>query len=102
MPSRVPNLVPNLRVCEHLSKGMAHAGRKGRINVLPWYRLVGVAKYIWRDARRREDRAAWNQVSGRHALNKKKNGTGLCEAPKLDNARKLRGICRMTLCSRTP
>ena len=23
--------------------GLAHAGRKGRINVLPWYRLVGVA-----------------------------------------------------------
>ena len=28
----------------HLLIGVAHAGEEGRINVLPWYRLVGVAK----------------------------------------------------------
>ena len=31
-------------VCKHLSRRVAHAGEQGRINVLPWYRLVGVAK----------------------------------------------------------
>ena len=37
--------VPNLRVCKHLLiLGVAHAGREGRIDVLPWYRPVGVAK----------------------------------------------------------
>ena len=36
--------VPNLHVCKHLALGLAHAGREGRMNVLPWYRLVGVAK----------------------------------------------------------
>ena len=36
--------VPNLRVCKHLFLlGVAHAGGEGRIDVLPWYRLVGVA-----------------------------------------------------------
>ena len=32
--------------------GLAHAGAEGRITVLPWYRLVGVAKYLQSDARR--------------------------------------------------
>ena len=32
-------------VCANtFTPGVAHAGREGRINVLPWYRLVGVAK----------------------------------------------------------
>ena len=35
--------VPNLRVCEHLPRRVAHAGGEGRTNILPWYRLVGVA-----------------------------------------------------------
>ena len=35
--------VPNLRVCEHLPAGVAHSWDEGRINVLPWYLLVGVA-----------------------------------------------------------
>ena len=39
-----PASFPNLRVCEHLFDfGVAHAGGEGRINVLPWYRQVGVA-----------------------------------------------------------
>ena len=39
--------VPNLRVCKHLFDfGVAHAGGEGRINVLPWYRPVGVAKKL--------------------------------------------------------
>ena len=36
--------VPNLRVCKHLVVEVAHAGEEGRINVLTWYRPVGVAK----------------------------------------------------------
>ena len=37
--------VPNLRVCNHLFfLGVAHAGVEGWINILPWYRPVGVAK----------------------------------------------------------
>ena len=48
--------VPNLRVCEHpLGFGVAHAGGEGRINILPWYRPVGVAKTSsetqWRKSR---------------------------------------------------
>ena len=35
--------VPNLRECKHLSDGVAHVGGEGWINILPWYRLVGVA-----------------------------------------------------------
>ena len=35
--------VPNLRVCKHLFRRVAHAGVEGWINILPWYRLVGVA-----------------------------------------------------------
>ena len=36
--------VPNLRVCKHpLASGVGHEGGEGRFNVLPWYRLVGVA-----------------------------------------------------------
>ena len=32
-------------VCANtFGRGVAHAGEEGRINVLPWYRLVGVAK----------------------------------------------------------
>ena len=37
-----PARVPNLRVCKHLGPRVVHAGREGRINVLPWYCLVGV------------------------------------------------------------
>ena len=45
-------------VCANiLALEVAHAGGEGRINVLPWYRVVGVAKYLQRDARR-EDRDA--------------------------------------------
>ena len=60
--------VPNLRVCEHpLSSGVAHAGREGRINVLPWYRPAGVAvPPVSRT--RRESRAAPKRVSGRHVV----------------------------------
>ena len=49
--------VPNLHVCKHLILGVAHAGEEGRINVLPWYRLVGVAK-TFSESQRRENRAA--------------------------------------------
>ena len=38
--------VPNLRVCKHLVWRVAHAGEEGRMNVLPWYRPVGVAKTL--------------------------------------------------------
>ena len=42
-----PARVPNLRVCDHLLiTGVARAGGEGRSNVLPWYRLVGVAEYL--------------------------------------------------------
>ena len=34
------------------SSGVAHVGGEGRINVLPWYRPVGVAKNLQLDARR--------------------------------------------------
>ena len=41
--------VPNLRGCKHFFMvGVAHAGEEGRINVLPWYRLVGVATPVRR------------------------------------------------------
>ena len=43
-----PAWVPNLRV-------VAHAGREGRIYVLPWYRLVGVVSTT-NETHRREDR----------------------------------------------
>ena len=37
--------VPNLRVCDHLLCRVAHAGREGRINILPWWQyLQWVAK----------------------------------------------------------
>ena len=39
------------------SLGVAHAGREGRMNVLPWYRPVGVAKNS-SESRRRKSRAA--------------------------------------------
>ena len=34
----------------HFHFGVAHGGGEGRINVLPWYRQVGVAKYLQLDA----------------------------------------------------
>ena len=34
----------------HFHFGVAHAEGEGRINVLPWYRQVGVAKYLQLDA----------------------------------------------------
>ena len=41
--------VPNLRGCKHFFMvGVAHAGEEGRINVLPLYRLVGVATPVRR------------------------------------------------------
>ena len=43
---------------------VAHAGGEGRINVLPWYRLVGVVSTS-SETHRREDRAARNVVRGR-------------------------------------
>ena len=50
--------VPNLRVCKHpLTSGVAHVGREGRIDVLPWYRPVGVAKTS-SETQRRKSRAA--------------------------------------------
>ena len=38
-----PVRVLNLLVCKHFDGG-GTAGREGRTNVLPWYRLVGVAR----------------------------------------------------------
>ena len=32
-----------MRVCEHLGEGGRGGRGEGRFNVLPWYRLVGVA-----------------------------------------------------------
>ena len=46
--------------------GVAHAGVEGWINIMPWYRLVGVAKNS-SESRRRESWAAQKRVSGRHA-----------------------------------
>ena len=59
-----PARVPNLRVWKHLSCGVAHAGGEGRINVLPWYRPVGVAKNLQLDAKE-EERGCPKGVSGR-------------------------------------
>ena len=40
-----PARVPNLRVCKHLLiQGWHTQGEEGRIDVLPWYRPVGVSK----------------------------------------------------------
>ena len=36
--------VLSLRVCKRLGTGVAYAGEEGRINVLPWYRPVGVVR----------------------------------------------------------
>ena len=36
---------------------VAHAGREGRINVLPWYRLVGVAETSSETQRRKSGAA---------------------------------------------
>ena len=50
--------VPNLRVCEHpFTCGVAHAGEEGWINILPWYRPVGVAKTS-SETQKRKSRAA--------------------------------------------
>ena len=49
--------VPNLRVCKHLLVGVAHAGRREWVNILPWYRLVGVAKTS-SETQRRKSRAS--------------------------------------------
>ena len=49
--------VPNLRVCKHFGAGVADAGTERRINVLPWYRLVGVVKTS-SETQRRKSRAA--------------------------------------------
>ena len=46
--------VPNLRVCKHRCWGVAHASK--RINVLPWYRQVAVAKTS-SETQRRKNRA---------------------------------------------
>ena len=48
--------VPNLRVCKH-RRGVAHAGSEGLINILPWYRPVGVAETS-SETQRRKSRAA--------------------------------------------
>ena len=45
-------------VCANIWSGwVAHAGREGRSDVLPWYRLVGVAKTS-SQTQRRKNRAA--------------------------------------------
>ena len=44
-------------VCKHLFARVAHAGGEGRINVLQWYRPVGVAKTS-SETQRRKSRAA--------------------------------------------
>ena len=47
--------VPNLRVCKHLYAPRWHTqGWEGWINILPWYRLVGVAKNLQWDAKEEE------------------------------------------------
>ena len=49
--------VPNLRVCKHPSQSGGTGEEEGRINILPWCRLVGVAETS-SETRRRENRAA--------------------------------------------
>ena len=58
--------VPILRVRNHLELGVAHAGEEGRINVLPWYRRVGVAKTSSETQGGRTGLPA--RVSGRHVV----------------------------------
>ena len=47
--------------------GVAHAGREGWINIMPWYRPVGVAPTS-SETQRRKSRAAPKRVSGRHVV----------------------------------
>ena len=51
-----PARVPNLRVCYHFVIG-SDTGREGRMNVVPWYRPLGVAKTS-SETQRRKNRAA--------------------------------------------
>ena len=67
----------NLRVCKHLLVGVAHAGGEGRINVLPWYRPVGVQN-LQLDARRKNGAARKGKWSTR--------GTGMTVPPILERA----------------
>ena len=49
-----PARVPNVRVCKHpCTSGVAHAGREGWINILPWYHLMCVAKTSGETQRRK-------------------------------------------------
>ena len=53
-----PTMVPNLHVCKHFFLFGWHVQEgEGRIDVLPWYRLVGVAKTS-SETQRRKNRAA--------------------------------------------
>ena len=49
--------VPNLRVCKHPTRAGGTAGRERWINILPWYRPVGVAQTS-SETGKRESRAA--------------------------------------------
>ena len=64
-----PVRVPNLRVCKQtlFLQRVAHAGREGRINVVPWYPPVGVVSTSG------ESHKGWKtglpaRVSGRHVV----------------------------------
>ena len=65
--------IPNLRVCKHLlGRGVGHAGEEGWINILPWYRPVGVAKKP--PVRRKGGRAGLPaRVSGRHVVRRRQS-----------------------------
>ena len=53
-----PAMVPNLRVCKHFYfMGWHTQGEKDELNVLPWYRPVGVEKTS-SETQRRKSRAA--------------------------------------------
>ena len=60
--------VPNLRVCERFRccRGTRRV-RERWINILPWYRLVGVAKNLQWDAKE-EESGCPRRVSGRHVV----------------------------------
>ena len=59
--------VPNLRVREHpLTSGVAHEGEEWRMNVLPWYRPVGLATPPVSRKGGRTGKPA--RVSGRHVV----------------------------------
>ena len=60
-------------MCRHFCSRVAHAGEEARMNVLPWYRLFGVAKSFSQSQRRKNQAARKGKWSPR--------GTGMTVLP---------------------